>query len=454
MTHTTTHGDRRCHRARLRRDGTRHTTSPGSTAARGGRAGHPLEQRGPAGHRPARTERRLRHGELRQQVPRRRGGLHGHRPRRDLRRGAGDRRRLRAVCDRHRGAARHVGGRRGGDGGAPHPDRAATGARADARAAGRPRRALRRLPGRDSGRRARRPRGSRSEQRVAQAVLALRAGDGRERNPQLEDLDPPPPGPGVWSSGGGAALGSAAAGHEAAGARERVAVPPRRTAAAEQQGATRSTSRRSRRSAASTAPRGGRIKTAQALFWTDHDLRQWNDGMLALAADARLGLVETARMLALAHVAGGDAMIACFDAKYSYWFWRPFQAIPQADTDDNDADGADPEWQPLRPTPAHPEYPSAHACHTTAVAEALQAFFGPRRVAFTLDSRATGTTHHFRELRRGDPRRQRRAGPGRLPLPPLRRGRIGAGPTGRALRGAASVPPARLGSARGARAAC
>jgi hypothetical protein len=47
--------------------------------------------------------------------------------------------------------------------------------------------------------------------------------------------------------------------------------------------------------------------------------------MLRLAAARRLGLV---RMLAMAHVAGGDAMIACFDAKYHYWFWRPYQAIP------------------------------------------------------------------------------------------------------------------------------
>jgi len=139
-------------------------------------------------------------------------------------------------------------------------------------------------------------------------------------------------------------------------------------------------------------------QTAQALFWTDHDLRQWNDGMLALAADARLGLVETARMLALAHVAGGDAMIACFDAKYTYWFWRPFQAIPQADADRNDRTDADATWQPLRPTPAFPEYPSAHACHSTAVSEALQAFFGERRIAFTLDSRATGTIHRFRDF--------------------------------------------------------
>jgi len=120
--------------------------------------------------------------------------------------------------------------------------------------------------------------------------------------------------------------------------------------------------------------------------------------MIALAADARLGLVETARMLALAHVAGGDAMIACFDAKYTYWFWRPFQAIPQADADRNDKTDADATWQPLRPTPAFPEYPSAHACHSTAVSEALQAFFGERRIAFTLDSRATGTIHRFRDF--------------------------------------------------------
>jgi hypothetical protein len=60
--------------------------------------------------------------------------------------------------------------------------------------------------------------------------------------------------------------------------------------------------------------------TAEARFWTDHDIRQWNDGMLRLAAARGLNLVQTARMLAMAHVAGGDAMIACFDAKYHYWF--------------------------------------------------------------------------------------------------------------------------------------
>ena len=70
-------------------------------------------------------------------------------------------------------------------------------------------------------------------------------------------------------------------------------------------------------------------QTTDALFWTDHDLRQWNEGMLRLAADRGLDLVQTARMLAMAHVSGGDAMIACFDAKYHYMFWRPAVAIPR-----------------------------------------------------------------------------------------------------------------------------
>ena len=111
-------------------------------------------------------------------------------------------------------------------------------------------------------------------------------------------------------------------------------------------------------------------QTAQALFWTDHDLRQWNDGMLAMAADARLDRIETARLLAMAHVAGGDAMVGCFDAKYVYWFWRPYQAIALGTADAGDGI-PDPTWQPLRPTPNFPEYPSAHACHSTAVATTL-----------------------------------------------------------------------------------
>jgi hypothetical protein len=137
-------------------------------------------------------------------------------------------------------------------------------------------------------------------------------------------------------------------------------------------------------------------QTRTALFWTDHDIPQWNRNLVRLAAQRHLAPVQTARLLAMAHVSGGDAMIACFQAKYHSLYWRPVHAIQRANTDGNPLTVADPTWQPLRPTPNHPEYPSAHACHTTAVAEALQAFFGTDQVSFSLDSRATGTKRSYR----------------------------------------------------------
>ena len=136
-------------------------------------------------------------------------------------------------------------------------------------------------------------------------------------------------------------------------------------------------------------------QTALARFWTDSDIPQWNRNLLRLADARGLTSIETARMLAMAHVAGGDAMIGCFDAKYHYLSWRPIHAIHRADTDGNAHTVPDPTWQPLLPTPNHPEYPSAHACHTTAIAEALESFFGPGRTSFSLDSLVTGETRYY-----------------------------------------------------------
>ncbi|HET9318103.1 MAG TPA: vanadium-dependent haloperoxidase [Vicinamibacteria bacterium] len=140
-------------------------------------------------------------------------------------------------------------------------------------------------------------------------------------------------------------------------------------------------------------------QTQTALFWTDHDIPQWNRNLVRLAAERGLRPAQTARMLAMAHVAGGDAMIACFDAKYHYLSWRPLHAIQRADTDGNPLTEPDPSWQPLRPTPNHPEYPSAHACHTTAITVALERFFGTNAVPFSLDSLVTGETRHYDRLK-------------------------------------------------------
>jgi hypothetical protein len=59
---------------------------------------------------------------------------------------------------------------------------------------------------------------------------------------------------------------------------------------------------------------------------------------------------------------------------------------------------ADGSWKPLGTTPNFPEYPSAHACHSTAVVEALDAFFGTDKVPFMLYSRVTHTTREYARL--------------------------------------------------------
>jgi len=71
----------------------------------------------------------------------------------------------------------------------------------------------------------------------------------------------------------------------------------------------------------------------------------------------------------------------------------------RADTDGNAQTRPDPTWQPLLPTPNHPEYPSAHACHTTAITVALERFFGTSAVSFTLDSLVTGETRQYDRLK-------------------------------------------------------
>jgi len=229
---------------------------------------------------------------------------------------------------------------------------------------------------------------------VAQAVLKLRDNDGRDAVPQLIDLNPLPPGRGVWDEGAAPAVGLRVPGIRPLVLRSasqfRLAGPTPL--------ASDAYARDFKQVAALgrfDSARRRDEQTTQALFWTDHDLRQWNDGLLRLANDQRLDLVQTARMLAMAHAAGSDAMIACFDTKYTYWFWRPYQAVPRADEDANAATEADPSWQPLRATPNFPEYPSAHACHTSAMATALTAFFGTDKIPFSLDSRMTNTTRKY-----------------------------------------------------------
>jgi hypothetical protein len=136
-------------------------------------------------------------------------------------------------------------------------------------------------------------------------------------------------------------------------------------------------------------------QTETARFYGEHAGIQYGRIFRAFAAERGLTLEDSARLFAQLYVTSADAIIACFDSKYYYSFWRPITAIRAGDTDGNSATIADPFWTPLLSTPNHPEYPSAHGCFTASIATALADFVGTKKVTITLSSTVTNTFHTF-----------------------------------------------------------
>ena len=131
-------------------------------------------------------------------------------------------------------------------------------------------------------------------------------------------------------------------------------------------------------------------QTQTVRFHTEQTFFQFNRTVRELASTRGLDLRESARLLGYVNVATADTMIACWEAKYHYYFWRPNHAIQRADTDGNPGTTKDTTWTPLI-TGNHPEYPSGHACFTGAVTESLRNYFGTKKVQLVITSLAAGS---------------------------------------------------------------
>jgi hypothetical protein len=138
-------------------------------------------------------------------------------------------------------------------------------------------------------------------------------------------------------------------------------------------------------------------QTEIGLFWTEHTGQQYGRAFRALAAQQGLDTSQTARLMAMLWAGYADAGIGCWNAKFSFSFWRPVTAIRVGGG--NPALTGDPLWAPLASTPAHPEYPAAHGCVTGAVSTILKRYFGTPHVQFSVDSLVTHTTHTFSSTR-------------------------------------------------------
>jgi hypothetical protein len=104
---------------------------------------------------------------------------------------------------------------------------------------------------------------------------------------------------------------------------------------------------------------------AVARFWAPNGPAYMNGIAAEMAVAHHTSERETARVFAVANMAGFDVLNACFDAKLAYYLIRPTQA--------------DPFIKLPVGLPNHPSYPSGHSCITAAYATVLAAAFPDER---------------------------------------------------------------------------
>jgi hypothetical protein len=145
-------------------------------------------------------------------------------------------------------------------------------------------------------------------------------------------------------------------------------------------------------------------QTQLAYFYAGQPLILLNRTLREIAAAHTQTMGDNARLLALGTIAMADAVIACWESKLHYAFWRPITAIREGDTDGNDQTTGDPTWEPFLNTPPYPDYTSGANNVVGALTRTLELFFGTDHLPFTVVSEypqadpKTRTYQRFSEL--------------------------------------------------------
>jgi hypothetical protein len=128
---------------------------------------------------------------------------------------------------------------------------------------------------------------------------------------------------------------------------------------------------------------GGRSSTRRtaeqekfALFWADESPAAIYDVVHSATGDPGREVTRNARLFMAVAQAADDASIATLDAKYAYGFWRPSEAIRNADKDGSEYTTPDATWTPLQEDSTLPEYPCARCVEAAAIAGVLKADIG------------------------------------------------------------------------------
>ncbi len=138
-------------------------------------------------------------------------------------------------------------------------------------------------------------------------------------------------------------------------------------------------------------------QTQTALFYSDIGVVPLQAGLRDTATRLHLNISDSARLFAAVDLSVADAVVAMWDSKLHFAFWRPITAIQLGDTDGNPDTVPDAGWEPLIPTPPYPDYASGLSAVLSAAARALAGVqdLGPGGIDLALTSAAAGETRHF-----------------------------------------------------------
>ena len=138
-------------------------------------------------------------------------------------------------------------------------------------------------------------------------------------------------------------------------------------------------------------------QTETALFTTDVAIGPYQAALRDLTARHAMDISDTARLFAAVDMSITDAIIAVWDSKYHYGYWRPITAIQLAGTDENPDTVADTKWEPFVPTgtPPYPDYVSGFNGVTGAFTGSLSRILGDGQLDLYITSMAAGVTRHY-----------------------------------------------------------
>lgn len=141
------------------------------------------------------------------------------------------------------------------------------------------------------------------------------------------------------------------------------------------------------------------LQTETARFWISTAPQLWNQVVRQLTFEPGMNAAKAARAYLLLNLAGADAMIAAWDAKYAYGQWRPVTAIRSQADDGSPTTIPDASWTPLLVTPPFPDYPAGHATYAGAAVQVLDAMFGDHHGELAITSpTAGGVTHRYQSF--------------------------------------------------------